>query len=455
MMILPDLKKTIIAPATPQGKGALAVIRMSGPEAFRIFAAISSRRFSCPAHKQVSLVKIKAGKTVLDEAIVVFFKGPNSYSGEDTVEISCHGSAYIVREILNAAISCGAVSAGPGEFTFRAFLNGKLDLSEAEAVNALISSDSAASHHAAITQTEGFLSAMVSGLKDKSVTLLAEIEARLDDSDGLIPEADLNYFSDISEQIRKEVLSASESFKAGRHIKEGLKIVFAGAPNSGKSSLMNAFLGYDRAIVSPMAGTTRDTLESSIEIKGLKICLTDTAGLDSSAGDSIEAEGMSRALSALRNADIVLLLKDSSEPESKADKLAAGKVKDSICEGTKIIKVFTKSDLSKHKRKRNGIIVSSVTGEGIEELKNKITENYLSLSAESASAITSARHYEALSAAAKELKELSFLLKRRDSPLELAAEHLRAALNCFGLITGETAPDDVLAKIFSSFCVGK
>lgn len=457
-MSLPDLTKTVIALSTPPGKGALAVIRITGEQSFRIFSKISLAKYSNAAHKQVSLAKIHDGKKYIDDAVAVFFKSPKSYTGDDTVEIMCHGSPYIIREILNAAIKNGAVSAAPGEFTLRAFLNGKMDLSSAEAVNALIASDSEVSHNAAIMQAAGGFSAFINGLKDKALSLLAEIEARIDDSDGEIADFDYEHLISGANGLKNGIQEAVHSFKNGKNIKDGIKVVLAGAPNAGKSSLMNVLLGYDRAIVSPHAGTTRDVLEAAAEINGFKIILTDTAGLSASADNAIEQEGMKRALSALRQADIVLLLKDSSCPESPADKIAAKQIKENMPAGAELIRVYTKKDICNKKisASKGRFFVSSLTGNGIAQLCGLITKNaQAAANNNSAPAVIFARHYQALSGALAEINMLILKLQENSAMPEIAAEHLRAALNQFGLITGETAPDDVLEKIFSTFCVGK
>lgn len=437
----------------------MSVIRMTGPDSFLIFSKLSSAKYKNPENRQVSLVKIRKENEIIDEAIVIFFKCPHSYTGDDTVEIICHGSPYIVREILSAAASAGAVQAAPGEFTLRAFINGKMDLAEAEAVNALIASDSAASRHAALTQLEGSLSDIISSMKDETLSLLAETEARLDDSDGEIFPIDIDVFSSRIQNLIKRINELSEGFKTGKNIREGIKAVLAGAPNSGKSSLMNLLLGYDRAIVSPEAGTTRDTLEAPAEINGIKFIITDTAGLSDAAGNVIEEEGMKRAEAALRHADIVLLLKDSSVPESPADRLAAECVRKNMPAEAELFHVFTKIDISGavNNSCRENTYISCRSGAGTEELRRKITEKTAAgISCREMPSVLFIRHYEALMQASSELKKLTEIISSgKQTMLEIAAEHLRAALKAFGLVTGETAADDVLAKIFSGFCVGK
>lgn len=457
-MSLPDVGRTIVALATPPGKGALAILRLTGCDSFRIFAKISSKKYSSPKHKQVGLVRIYSGKTHIDDAVVIFFKAPNSYTGEDTVEIMCHGSPYIQREILNAAISAGASPAAPGEFTLRAFLNGKMDLAQSEAVNALISSDSAAAAHAALAQSEGQISELVGGFKDRLLSMLAGIEVNIDNSDGDIEDLDYDSLLDQTLKLRQDILSAAKGFKAGKNIREGIRTVLAGAPNAGKSSLLNAILGYDRAIVSPQAGTTRDVLEASLEYDGIKIIFADTAGLSAKPGDCIEQKGMERAISALRQTDIVLLLKDSSCPSGEADRIAERQAMDNMPEGAELIRVCSKSDIAAKNvsKKRNALYVSALSGDGIDGLLARITEKTRNaLDDNAAPATLFARHYSALKAAAEELDGLEHSLRNDPVMPEILAEHIRVALNSLGLITGETVPDDVLERIFSQFCVGK
>lgn len=456
-MKLPNLNRTIIALATPPGKGALAVLRMTGKKSFSIFSKLSSDKFAEPKHKQVSLVKIKDEEKNIDDAVVVFFCAPHSYTGENTVEIMCHGSPYIAREIINAAIKFGAASAEPGEFTLRAFLNGKIDLAGAEAVNALISSASMGAHHAALTQLHGGLSASIENLRKQAVELLAELEARLDEADGEPAYLDNDILTVQITSLKNSILHLAHSFKAGKGLREGIKVVLAGAPNAGKSSLLNALLGFDRAIVSNEPGTTRDTLEADIDIAGFTVHVTDTAGLSDQAGSCIEEEGMQRTVQAMNGADFILLLKDCSQPASEADSLAFELAKKNLPNGAEIIKVLSKSDIAECKPKDDEILLSCKTGYGLEKLKHMLVRRQEKLLRDGdAPAILFARHYEALKNAASELeKVLPIVQQTEEPPLEIAAEHLRAALNYFGQVTGETASDEVLSKIFSTFCVGK
>lgn len=456
-MILPETDDTIAAQATPPGAGALAVLRLSGPAAFRAAAGFLRPVPQDPPHGQARLLSVRDGERLVDRAVAIFFRGPASYTGQDTVEITCHGSPYIIRTILNLAVRNGARPAEPGEFTLRAFLNGKLDLAQAEAVGQLIEAGSEGAHRAALTQAEGGLSREVRAIRVGLVGLLAELEARLDDSYEEIPALELKTFSRAAAEARNKAAALAAGYAAGRGIKDGIKIVIAGAPNSGKSSLLNALLGYDRAMVSKQAGTTRDTLEAGLEIDGFRVLFTDTAGLDARSAAPLEREGMRRAKDAIARADTVLLLKDSSAPETAADRRAASETRRLALRGAKIIRLGSKCDLAKRKKLPAGVLkVSARTGEGLAALKAKLVAEQKKIYRDGAQAVvTSARHFAALSDAAGELSRLGGVLKKKNPPLELAAEHLRGALGALASLLGETAPEEVLAGIFRNFCVGK
>jgi len=455
-MKLPDTTDTIAAQATPPGAGAIAVIRLSGPAAFSIAAAFLSPPPARPAHRTAYLLAAKDGARLVDRVIALFFRGPASYTGQDTVEISCHGSPYIIRTILNVAIKHGARVAGPGEFTLRAFLNGKLDLAQAEAVGELIASSSAGAHRAAITQTEGAVSREVRDIRSELVALLAEIEARLDDSYEEIPALEKRAFARRAAGSRKKTAALASGFEAGRGIRDGMKVVITGAPNSGKSSLLNSLLGYDRALVSREAGTTRDTLEAELDIDGFSVRFIDTAGLNARPATELERAGIRRAAAALAGADTVLLVKDASIKETASD-LRAEKETSASAAGAELIRVFNKADLPARRRAAAGAeTVSCRTGKGLARLRARLVARQKRVFAEGAQAVvTSARHFEALSEASGELSSLETVMRRNAPELELAAEHLRGALGALAAILGETAPEEVLAGIFSNFCVGK
>ncbi len=458
-MKLPDTRDTIAAQATPPGAGAIAVIRLSGPRAFAAAASFIKNSPEKPEHASARLMPVMDKGRLIDNAVVIFYRGPSSYTGEDTVEISCHGSAYITRTIMNLAIRGGARAAGPGEFTLRAFLNGKLDLAQAEAVNDLISAGSAGAHRAAMTQVQGAVSARVKAVRAKLLGMLAALEARLDDTYEDIPALELRGFTRSSAAARREALALAAGFEAGRGIRDGLKVVITGAPNSGKSSLLNALAGFSRAIVSSEAGTTRDTLEAAVELEGFSVLFTDTAGLNGRPSGPIESEGIERAKKAMAAADTILLVNDASKAQTPSDRRAEATAASLAAPGAELIKVFNKSDLPP-KRGRGGskaaLVISCRTGAGLRALKARLVAAQKKVFADGAQAVvTSARHYEALTAAAGELAQLEETLLPGTPRLELSAEHLRAALGALASILGETTPEEVLAEIFGSFCVGK
>lgn len=457
MSLLPDTSDTIVAQATPQGAGALAVLRLSGPAAFAAAASFLRPAPSNPPHGQARLLSVTDGSALIDRAVVVFFRGPASYTGEDTVEITCHGSPYIIRTILTLAIGAGARPARPGEFTLRAFLNGKLDLAQAEAVGHLVEAGSAAAHRAALTQAEGGLSREVLKIKSSLVDLLAEIEARLDDSYEEVPEPQPGSFAGRAAAARAQALKLAGDYGAGRGIRDGIKVVITGAPNSGKSSLLNALLGYERAMVSGTAGTTRDTLEARLEVDGFSVLFTDTAGINARAGSRLEREGIRRAGAAIAAADAVLLVKDASTKETPSDRRADSETERLVLKGARLLRVFSKADLPPARKPGPGaLLVSAVDGRGLAGLKAALVAEQKRIFRDGSQAVvTSARHFAALSAAAEELGGAVKVLKARRPRTELAAEHLRAALAALAAILGETAPEEVLAGIFSNFCVGK
>jgi tRNA modification GTPase len=457
-MKLPETGDTIVAQATPPGAGALAVIRISGPGAFSTASSFLSPAQRAPGHAAARLLSIIESGALVDRAVVIFYRGPASYTGEDTVEISCHGSPYIIRTIMNLAVKNGARPAEPGEFTLRAFLNGKMDLAQAEAVGELIAAGSAGAHRAAITQAEGVLSAEVRGIKTALVSLLARIEARLDDSYEEIPALEAKNFARLAANAKKSALSLAAGFEAGRGIREGVKVVITGAPNSGKSSLLNALLGYDRAMVSRRAGTTRDTLEAALDIDGFSVLFTDTAGLNARAASSLEREGMKRAGKAIARADAVILVKDASISETPGDRRAEKETARLAPKGARLIRVLNKSDLPAKKSAASAgcLKISAKTGEGLARLKAALVAEQKKVFKDGAQAVvTSARHFAALSAAAAQLAELEAVMKKSPPPLELAAEHLRGALSALASLLGETTPEEVLGSIFKNFCVGK
>lgn len=460
-MLIPDTTQTVVAPASAPGPGAIAVVRLSGPAAFSVAAEFLEPRkaFDNPKPRSAHMLKARDDGRLLDRTITLLYPSPGSYTGEDMVEIFCHGSPYIISRIVNLAIKHGAAEAKPGEFTFRAFLNGKLDLAQAEAVNDLILSESAAAHRAAITQIEGGVSGRIRELKGALITLLSELEVRLDDSYEELPALDFPGFRRRTGSLARGIKELADSFEKGRYLKHGVRAAIAGAPNSGKSSLLNSLAGYGRAIVAPTAGTTRDTIEEKLDISGFSFIFTDTAGINPRASDEVEKEGISRTLKALKTADVVLWVQDAAKRAGTADSRVREAIAANAQPGTAVIKVFNKSDLPPKrapKETAGGIKLSCRTGQGVEALKELLVKEPGGLfPAEASAIITSARHFQALLNAGKELDKLQALEGGKAFPFELAAEHLKGALGELSVILGETAPEEILDNIFRNFCVGK
>jgi len=456
-MHYPDTDRTIIAQATPQGTGAIAVLRLSGPRAFDISAKICGLGDKEPEPRRTHLLTLRDGDELIDRAIVVFYRAPNSYTGQDMVEFCCHGSPYIAGRLLNAAVKCGAETAGPGEFTLRAFLNGKMDLAQAEAVNALISAGTKAAHDVTLGQMRGNLSAEIKRIKDSLLSLLAELEVRLDDSYEEISALDKTAFGEKINLLKNKTDGLAGGFEAGEGLRCGIKAVIAGAPNTGKSSLLNALLGYKRAIVSDKAGTTRDTLDAAVDINGFRVILTDTAGLHKE-GSEIEKEGIIRALDTVGKADIVILLKDASRQEDADDAKAERQAASFMREGAELYKVFNKSDLPVKNTtvSEKDFLISCLSGRGLDGLRETLVKKQRETVTDgSQPTVIFARHFSALRRTSASLEEAAELLKKNNPMLELTAECLRNALNSLGAITGDSAPDELLAEIFGGFCVGK
>ena len=441
-------KDTIAAFATAPSSGAVALLRISGGEAEQILKLLTRRQNF--TERRVSLVKIYDGQDILDSAVAILYKNPKSYTGEDVVELTLHAGPYIKSRILELLALNGVRPAKAGEFTMRAFLNGKMDLAQAQGVADIIASKNKAAHKAAMNSLDGKLSAKFKNIKQSLSELLAQIEVRIDDADEEMPALDQKYAQDILNSAIKEVKTLSATFSSGRMVKEGIKTAIIGVPNSGKSSLLNALLGFDRAIVSPVSGTTRDTVEAPLEINGFNIILTDTAGIREHSLDPAEIEGMQRSRRAVENADIVIFVKDINAKDAA---LQQGLYEEVSSSGKKVITALNKADtLPADFKAGEEILISCKTGEGLDALKKEVIK-VIGLGAlqEDDILITSAVHYEALLKAARELKAACLTLNDG----ELTAEHIRQALAALKELIGEVTPDDVLDIIFSKFCVGK
>ena len=438
---------TIAALATPWGTGAVALIRISGPEAVAVTDKIFRGRQTLAGAEpgRVARGNIRHEDRTIDEVLVTVFRAPKSYTGEDVVEISGHGGPVVADEVLRAVFAAGARPAEPGEFTRRAFLNGKMDLTQAEAVMDLISARGEAAAKAAVSQLSGRLGREIEELRSSTMTALAHLEAFID-----FPEEGIDPESGRALLARVEGLTASidrllGTADQGRMLREGVRLVIHGRPNAGKSSLLNLLLGYDRAMVSEIPGTTRDTIEENLTLRGIPFRVIDTAGLREATDDPLEREGMRRTREHLADADIALRVIDAAEWEGIPQR-----------GGNEII-VLNKIDLLAGRDLPEGAVpLCCLDARGLDKLvdalvdRTKITP---SEKREEAVAIN-ARHQDCLRRAKESLAAARASLERADAP-ELTAVELREALTAIGEITGGSDSDDVLGEIFRSFCIGK
>ncbi len=448
---------TVVAISTPRGEGGIGIVRLSGPEALSISQQIF--RSHPPLGKRVRYVeygRIWAGGREIDTGVAWVFAAPHSYTGEDTVEISCHGSTVVLESVVEEAISLGAAAAAPGEFTRRAFLNGQLDLLEAEAVIDLIQASSKAHLDNAYGLASGRLSKMVKELKRKLVEMLSLLEIGLDFSDEDIDGIGRQEIQIALREVVESSLRLAETFEGTRRRQEGYLVVLIGRPNVGKSTLLNVLLGEDRAIVTPLPGTTRDLVEGRTTWEGETIRLVDTAGIRQSH-NLIEKEGIERASQAVGEADVVLAVFDSSA-ESCEDDMA---VLDLLPADKKSIAVFNKVDLpvisSRSKievRASVSVEISALREFGIEELKREVTALLPQRGEIDGIGITRQRHQDCLLRVAKSGAVAEELL-RSSQPDECVVAELQDALNALGEMLGETIEEEVLDSIFSQFCIGK
>ncbi len=452
---------TIAAIATPLGQGGVAIVRVSGPEAHAIVTGLLGRngRPLIPRRIYVDRLLDRPGGDPLDEVLVFTMRAPHSYTGEDTAEIQCHGGSVVTRRVLEAVIQAGARPAAPGEFTRRAFMNGRLDLAQAEAVADLIAARSDAAQRLAWSQLEGHLSTRVDTLRAALLEARALCEAAID-----FPDADLPELSDARlgrelARVRGEIAALVASFERTRVRYEGARAVLVGRPNVGKSSVLNAIAGRERAIVTPVAGTTRDVLEASVTLRGVPVVMADTAGIRDT-DDVVERVGVERARAALADAGCVVVIFDRSRPFERADETVAAAVR-----GRPLVAVLNKRDLPAAITRSEVIAltgavpiveVSALVGEGLDELEAAIARVLLSDSdaGEEEVGIFRARHRDAARRAVGDLARAEEAL-RAHAPLELLASDLAAAAAALGSITGAVTSEDVLDRVFAEFCIGK
>lgn len=446
---------TIVAISTPHGVGGVAVVRLSGPQAKEMALRHLSVDALEPRHSHFA--RFSDGNTLLDEVLAVWFPAPHSYTGEDVVEISCHGSLYVQQAILQALMGAGARMADPGEFTMRAYLGGRLNLSQAEAVADLIEAVTPAQHRLAVSQLRGGYAEELKTLRQQLIDLTALLELELDFSQEDVEFANRSRLEQLVEDTSLKITSLRNTFHQGNALKHGIPTAIIGRPNAGKSSLLNALLADDRAIVSPIPGTTRDTVEETLTIDGITLRLIDTAGLHHT-DDPLEKMGIRRTESAAVQADIILFVHDATCPWNEAiEDLQELQDAGVDLNSKHLWIVHNKVDLLDGipQWMESGIAVSSVKGTGLDRLRACMVE---ALAKEhpltDEPLLTNLRHYEALGLTNKALFEVMRGLKN-GTPADLLAVDLRDALYHLGTITGEVTNNEVLSNIFSRFCIGK
>lgn len=425
---------TICAIATASG-GALGVIRISGPKAITIANKVfrSAKGVSLDEAMPYSVIfgQLKDGEELIDEVLLTVFRAPHSYTGEDSVEISCHGSPYILKRTLEVLIKEGCVMAQPGEYTKRAFLNGKMNLPQAEAVADLIASESAAAHRVAMQQMRGGYSEKLNDLRNQLLTMTSLLELELDFSEEDVEFADRQQLISLAEEIHTEIRQLTSSFRLGNAIKNGIPVAIIGAPNVGKSTLLNRLLRDDRAIVSDIQGTTRDVIEDTIILQGIQFRFIDTAGIRHT-NDTIEKMGVERSVQAAKKAQIIILLTEPGVPYPEMP----------FREDQTVIRIINKTDS-----------FQALTGKGVDELEKQLIAT-IPQKDSSALLVTNARHFEALSLADEDIQRVLSSLHEGLSG-DLISEDLRQCLSHLSEILGTISTDEILGNIFQKFCVGK
>jgi len=451
------LDDTIAAISTPIGAGGIGIVRMSGPGSASIVHAIFRPRLRDPVSNPRCLcygwvIEPITGEKV-DEVLVAYMPAPYTYTRQDVVEINAHGGPLVLRMILHLCISEGARLAGPGEMTLRAFVNGRIDLTQAEAVQDIVSARTEASVRQAMAQLEGRLGRCLRWLRRRLLECLAYVEASLDFEDDEVPPRDIS--ADLI-AVEEELEALLESARSGIIRREGLRAAIVGRPNVGKSSLMNALLRTERAIVTPIPGTTRDTLEETANVGGLPVVFVDTAGLGRETADIVERIGIERAKQALASADLVLFVLDASSEVGREDEEIAAMLVD----GPPVIVVWNKVDLPVVPQEsplpdRPQVQISALTGQGLADLEMTIVNTALGESAGSADVTLTSERHEVAVRRALEATRLARQGATARAPLDMLAVDIRAAADALGEVTGETATEELLTIIFSTFCVGK
>jgi tRNA modification GTPase len=459
------MNDTIVALATPTGRSGIGVIRLSGPGSITITQRLTGDRCVDLKPRVASLRRLfepSTGETI-DEVIVTFFQAPHSFTGEDVIEISCHGSPVVLRQIIDICLESGSRAAEAGEFSLRALANGRMDLTEVEAIRDLIDARSTGAAHQAIRQLRGEFSHELQPLKDELLDVIVVLESAVEFVEDDLPDLQRDDISERLVRIGEKVQDLASTYKAGHLIREGLRVAIVGRPNVGKSSLFNALLGTERAIVTDIAGTTRDQIHERLSLGQIPISLIDTAGLRDTT-DTVESIGVERSRRTMADADIVIAMLDASNKLNHEDEDVLESVKD-----LPHIIVFNKTDLlsdqslmaavsefrSKHPAEVRVVAISAKTGNGLQELRDAILEPFQVGDDQIAGFLVSdARHHDLLNRASAEIDESLASMKSGVSE-EITLIGLHNALRYLGEITGETTTEDMLTRIFSTFCIGK
>lgn len=444
--------RTIAAISTPQGSGGIAVIRISGDEAFcvtdRIFSFQGAKRlFEVSPNTVVFGRIIDENQKEIDQVLVSVFKAPHSFTGEDVVEISCHGGSLVAKQVLKTVLKAGASLAERGEFSKRAFLNGKMDLAQAEGIIDLISAKSEKGAYKAVFQMEGRLSKEILSVRESLLTLAAHLEAAADFPEEDIPELSYDVVCETLKDSHKTIKKLLSTADYGKILRDGLPVAVIGKPNVGKSSILNYLSGEDRAIVTDIAGTTRDVIEEYVELDGIPIKLMDTAGIHQTE-DVVEKIGVERSKMAANDASLILAVFDMSNPIDEKDKEILELIKD-----RNSVIVLNKSDLER-KNDLEGIEISAKNGTGMEELVQKIVEYASKDTKENESVITNERHIECL-LRCKESIERALNSAELNMPVDMLAIDITEAIGDLGEITGQTVSQEIVDKVFHNFCLGK
>ncbi|MBX3242937.1 MAG: tRNA uridine-5-carboxymethylaminomethyl(34) synthesis GTPase MnmE [Acidobacteria bacterium] len=452
---------TIVALATPTGRSGIGVVRLSGDVVLDIARRMMPESATAikPRHSHFTSISDPETSELIDDSVITFFQGPASFTGEDVIEFACHGSPVILRQVIDVCLRLGARMAEPGEFSLRALANGKMDLAEVEAVRDLINARTTASVRQAVRQMRGEMSHQLQPIKDELLDIIVVLESALEFVEDDLPDSNIDDISERLNAIQQQMESLAATFKTGRLLREGLKVALIGPPNVGKSSLFNALLGSERAIVTEIAGTTRDQLHEQLTIDDIPISLIDTAGLRHT-DDVVESLGVERSRRVMADADVVIALMDIT------DKNLTVKGFEEL-EGANVIYLLNKTDLVDRETAESAaraiseetlqtpLLVSAKTGQGLDDLKRAVKEPFVSDDAPfSGWMISDARHHDLIRRSVEEVESSIALLKQRSSE-EITLLGLHNALRLLGEITGETTTEDMLTRIFSTFCIGK